>query len=332
MRSWQNARFPFREVSAMSEPCLRNFASDFILYKRSLGYSYQSAEWLMEKYVQFAEKNTTAPVPEKEITDDFLSLLSDAPGTLYQAVCLLREFSRYLQIRGYKDAYMIPPKTAFKPPAERPYFFTEKELTAFFEKIDAVQPDRSFKGREIVLPAMFRLLYCCGMRCREIKTLRCENVHTEEGFIDVLQSKGPKSRRLFISRELADYLKEYDERIRLSFPDREYFFPGRKGCCSSQFISGNFRRYWLKAFPNFEMTTRPRAYDLRHHFAWTNLNKWASEGLDLNVMLPYLMRYMGHQTVSETLYYFHFVPEFFPTYKEMTGCLDDMIPEVPYEE
>lgn len=70
----------------------------------------------------------------------------------------------------------------------------------------------------------------------------------------------------------------------------------------------------------------------RHHFAWTNLNRWAAEGLDLNAMLPYLMRYMGHQSVRETLYYFHFVPEFFPTYRKMVEPLEDLIPEVPYEE
>ena len=48
-----------------------------------------------------------------------------------------------------------------------------------------------------------------------------------------------------------------------------------------------------------------------------------------NAMLPYLMRYMGHQSVSETLYYFHFIPEFFPTYKSMSASLEDLLPEVP---
>ena len=50
--------------------------------------------------------------------------------------------------------------------------------------------------------------------------------------------------------------------------------------------------------------------------------------MDINVMIPYLMRYMGHQTVKETLYYFHFVPEFFPTFRELSKPLEDIIPEV----
>ena len=80
------------------------------------------------------------------------------------------------------------------------------------------------------------------------------------------------------------------------------------------------------------MTERPRAYDFRHHFAWTNLNKWAVEGLDVNAMIPYLMRYMGHQSVKETLYYFRFVPEFFHTNKSMSESLEELLPEVTDEE
>lgn len=159
------------------------------------------------------------------------------------------------------------------------------------------------KGRESVLPALFRLLYCCGLRCKEVRTLLCINVHTEDYYIDVIQSKGPKSRRIFISHDLAEYLVHYDARISILFPDREYYFPSGTGSCySSQFISSNFRRFWLEAFPGFEMTTRPRAYDFRHHFAWSNLNRWAAEGMDLNVMLPYFFyAFATIETLSKSM-------------------------------
>jgi len=35
-------------------------------------------------------------------------------------------------------------------------------------------------------------------------------------------------------------------------------------------------------------------------------------------MLPYLMNYMGHRHIKNTLYYFHFVPEFFYFLKSST--------------
>jgi len=312
---------------------LRQLADDFIEYKKSIGYVYNSQQDLLNQYVDYAEKASPDIIyPEKSVTDKYLGSLSGAPGTLYGMTCTLREFSNYLFIHGYEKVYVIPPKTASLPIPEAPYFFTESEISAFFEKLDGVEPHGSFKGREIVLPAIFRLLYCCGLRCKEARTLECCNVHAEEFYIDVLQSKGPKSRRIFIGRELAEYLNEYNARISLLFPERRYYFPHRDSCYGGGMISANFRRFWRKAYPDFPRTTRPRAYDFRHHLAWANLNRWAADGLDINVMLPYLMRYMGHQDVSETLYYFRFVPEFFPTFREMSKSLEDVLPEVPDEE
>ena len=319
----------------MSNQVLRQNISDFIVYKRSLGYLYDAGERVLNHYASFAEKNDyDIHYPQKTITDAFLDSIAGAAGTLYSSVSVLREFSRFLQARGFSGAYMIPPKTVSQSVAEDPYFFMQEEIEAFFEQLDNIEPNKSFKGREYVFPALFRILYCCGLRCKEARTLECSNVHIEELYIDVIQSKGPKSRRIFISEELSDYLAEYDKKISMLFPRRRYFFPYRQGdrCYGTGAVSSNFRRFWKKAYPDFEMTTRPRAYDFRHHFAWANLNRWAKEGLDLNAMLPYLMRYMGHQTVSETLYYFHFVPEFFPTYRDMATSLEEMIPEVPDEK
>lgn len=316
----------------MNEASLRQHADNFITYKRSLGYVYNGQAGLLNNYVTFAERfPSVVNIPTKEVTDNYISSISSSTAMLYGTVSVLREFSRYLQVRGF-NAYIIPPKMVRQPVAEDPYFFMQEEIEAFFCKLDEIEPHKSFKGRELVFPALFRLLYCCGLRCKEARTLERSNVHTKELYIDIIQSKGPKSRRIFISSELAEYLDKYDRKISIMFPERKYYFPHGQKCYTSSAVSSNFRRFWIRAFPDFELKSRPRAYDFRHHFAWTNLNRWASEGLDLNAMLPYLMRYMGHQSVRETLYYFHFVPEFFPTYRNMAEPLEDMIPEVPYEE
>lgn len=316
----------------MTERSLRQHADDFVAYKKNLGYVYDGQAWYLNNYVSFVERrSSTISIPTKEVTDEYMEAISSSNATLYGTVSVLREFSRYLRARGF-EAYVIPPKTISHPVAENPYFFMPEEVEAFFDELDKIEPHKSFKGREFVFPALFRLLYCCGLRCKEARTLEYANVHTEEHYIDIMQSKGPKSRRIFISDELADYLDRYDMRIRILFPDRKYYFPHGEKCYESCAVSANFRRFWMKAFPDFELKNRPRAYDFRHHFAWTNLNRWAAEGLDLNAMLPYLMRYMGHQSIRETLYYFHFVPEFFPAYKRMAEPLEDLIPEVPYEE
>ena len=175
------------------------------------------------------------------------------------------EFGRYMQKYGFKDAYIIPQKSAVQAKADPPYFFTHEEIETFFKTLDKIELFTCFRGRELVFPALFRLLYCCGLRCKEARTLLCHNVNLSECYLDIIQSKGPKSRRLFISQELAKYLIEYDTKINIVFPKREYFFPHRDGCYASAAISNNFKRFWKNAYPNFVITTRPRAYDFRHN-------------------------------------------------------------------
>ena len=309
---------------------IRQNAEEFLVYKHGLGYMYETQEYYLWNFISYMEK--VAPdtnYPTKQAVDSYLQSMDNSSSNLYATVAVLREFALYLQKRGFDRVYVVPPKVASQSVPDPPYFFTEDEISLFFSKLDEIKPHLSYKGRELVFPALFRLLHCCGLRPKEARTLECVNVHLSELFIDVLQSKGPKSRRIFISQELSDYLEDYNKRISLLFPERKHFFPTRDdkpyGSCS---ISGNFRRFWWEAFPDFPKGNRPRAYDFRHHFAWSNINRWAAEGMDINVMIPYLMRYMGHQTVKETLYYFHFVPEFFPTFRELSKPLEDIIPEV----
>lgn len=312
---------------------LRDLATAFVLYKQSLGYIYNTQERYLLKYISFSEdRYPEHQVPCKDAVNELLANISVSKGNLYGIVCALREFSRYLILRGYLDAYMIPAKTTSQPEAEPPYFFTEAEIVEFFNALDNVQLHSSFKGRELVLPAMFRLIYCCGLRCKEICFLQCNSVNLANLYLDIKESKGPKSRRIFITEELADYLNIYDSAISKVFFERTYFFPCVKGHYNTSVISNNFKRFWHSAFPDFPKEIHPRAYDFRHHFAWANLNRWAAEGLDINAMIPYLMRYMGHKSIKETLYYFHFVPEFFPTYNSITEKREDILPEVPYEE
>ena len=313
---------------------LRSLAESFILYKRGIGYIYTTQEYYLMDYVIHAE--SIAPeirLPDKDTIANYLGAFSNLPGSLHNATAVLREFCKYLVQHGFKDTYVIPPKNNPKLDPAPPYFFTKAEIQHFFKACDTIEKHLSYPGREFVFPALFRLLYCCGLRCKEARTLLNENVHLNDCFLDVIQSKGPKSRRIHISTEFSAYLKEYDALISCLFPKRKYFFPHKENTCYKGLaISKNFRRFWMKAFPCFKRTSHPRAYDLRHHFVWANLNRWAMEGLDVNVMLPYLARYMGHQNISSTLYYFRFVPDFFPVFADMSRPSEAILPEVPHEE
>lgn len=189
------------------------------------------------------------------------------------------------------------------------------------------------KGRPYVLPALYRFLYCCGVRCGEARNLKCEDVHLDEGYVDILQSKAHSERRLFLSDELILYFRNYDCAINKCFPERKYFFPGGRGdICSSNAVTTNFRNIQIAAGLKRDGNVKSRAHDFRHHFACANIMKWSIEVKDIHAMLPYLMRYMGHSKIESTYYYIHLIPDFFPQYSLLVSSTEEFIPEVEHYE
>ncbi len=234
----------------MYNESLLELIDQFVSYKRANGYQYQTGAYYLKRYARFVME--TAPgtaALNKESVEGFLGQLQDTPGSLYNAAAFLREFGRYLAARGIK-AYLIPSGRLHLPTPVQPYFFTEEEIVAFFRECDRVE-DSHLKGRNLVLPAIFRLLYCCGLRCKEARTLARKNVHLDEGYLDIIQSKGPKSRRVYISRELAEYLTVMtagsaicSRTARLSSRTRETIHTAPAGCSRTSCVSGMplFRR------------------------------------------------------------------------------------------
>ena len=314
----------------MHSESLPELINRFVSYKRANGYQYQTGAYYLKKYAGFVME--TAPdttVPDKATVERFLETFQDTPGSLYNAAAFLREFSRYLSARGIR-AYLIPSGRLHLPTPVQPYFFTEQEILAFFRECDRTVEAPRLKGRNLVLPAIFRLIYCCGLRCKEARMLARENAHLDEGFLDILQSKGPKGRRIHISGELVEYLVTYDRRISRLFPERVTFFPNREDHpYSASWLEENFLRFWYAAFPEKKgsgISIRP--YDFRHHFVYANMNRWLREGKDVNAMLPYLMRYMGHSDVKNTLYYLHLVPDIYGGLLDRSRHSEKLIPEV----
>jgi integrase len=318
----------------MNEMKFKELCDMFLKYKISLGYSYTTGGYDLRRLIAYTDGHyPDATGLSKDIVKGFLEERS-AHEQLESVASTLREFGRYLILNGHTDTYLIPENQYKKKPPKPPYFFTPDEIERFFFECDSFQPSKHYPGRHIIIPAVFRLMYCCGLRSIEIRKLKHSDFNFGNQYFDVLRSKGHIDRRLYLTTELSGYLDDYNRRIAIHYPNREYFFPGKckNGSIGENMISGNFARAWDKAFPGMRKNFSPRAYDFRHHLAYYNINKWVREGNNVDSMTPYLMRYMGHKNIKHTLYYFHFVPGFYNDYKNLIKSLENLIPEVDYEE
>jgi integrase len=231
------------------------------------------------------------------------------------------------------DAYLIPTGIPGKQIRYVPHIYTDQELQAFFGEIDrcAVSP-YSPPARHLIIPVLFRLLYCCGLRSSEARLLKVEDVDLETGQLIIRQSKGNKDRKVMLSEELLALCRIYHAKVSRIFHGRAAFFPNQWGKhYNGQMIDYWFHLFWDKTGIANISGNPPRVHDFRHSFAVKRLNLWVQEGKDLNAYLPYLSMYLGHAHLTETDYYLHFVPEFFPLFKEKTLTKgSNLIPEANY--
>jgi len=310
-----------------------SYISVLVAAKRASGYTYETAEYYLHKFDNYCSFHVKSKAFSRDLIFGWAKVRDgEEPGTHRTRISPIRELGKYMQLLGVSDAFVLPSGIHSKIKRYVPHFFTSQEITTFFAACDNLKAHAGMHARHLVLPVFFRLLYCCGLRTCEARTLRVENVDLQHGIIDIIESKGHRSRRIPFSRDLLILFRTYDERVSKIYPDRIYFFPTtRSGCYKGKSIAPIFQKTWKAAGLAPGCGNRPRAYDFRHHFALSNLNRWIAAGVDVNSKLPYLTRYMGHSCMESTDYYLHLVPEFFQLFSEKVKMTESVLPEVDYD-
>lgn len=309
-----------------------SYITEFVATKQAIGYTYESAEYYLHKFDSYCFIHAKSGIFSRDLILGWAKIKErEAPRTHRIRMSSIRELGKYMQLLGVPDVFVLPSALHRKTERYVPHFFTSKEITRFFTACDNLKTHAGMYARHLVIPVYFRLLYCCGLRTGEARTLRASDVDLQQGLIDIIESKGHRSRRVPISQDLLILFRRYDERVSKIYPDRIYFFPTtRSGCYKGKSIAPIFRKIWKAAGLAQGYGNRPRAYDFRHHFALSNLNKWIAADVDINSKLPYLTRYMGHSCMESTDYYLHLVPEFFKTFSEKVRITENVLPEVDY--
>lgn len=238
---------------------------------------------------------------------------------------------RYLNSRGLAELSEIEVPKAV-PVSYIPHTFTQQELRGFFAVCDALAGSaRSRKSRieSMVIPTIFRLLYSSGIRTCEARMLGVGDVDLNTGILNIRDSKGPDQHYVVLHESMLEIMKQYDVAIEKYCPARDYFFPDAKGKpYTAPWLSMKFRNLWDGVSQSYA-----RAYDLRHHYATTNINSWRDAGYDFFDKLTYLGKSMGHRSLESTAYYYSLVPSLADTLSERSeSCFNDIIPEVCDDE
>ena len=284
--------------------------SKYLDWREALGYSRHTDGGMLSKFDRYCSAN--CPDAKKLTRDVVCGWIDSETKSIPNKTTAIRNFSKYMQAHGH-EAYEYPASGQSKEKGQfLPHMFTADELRALFAAVDKIKPSLRHPYLPIVLPTMFRLIYSCGLRPNEGRELLRDNIDFESGAILIVNTKGKKERTVVMSDDMREWCLGYDEERSVFAGVNPYFFPSEAGgVYSEKVVQQWFKDCWAAANPDVPESRLPgvRVYDLRHVFATAALTRWVESGSNIKAKMAYLQAYMGHESINETLYYVHLLPE-----------------------
>src|SRR6516165_4165321 len=314
------------DFQSVLSPCMEKFLHE----KHACGCAYQEQARILRQLDNFVAQEglTTCELPSSVVRKWLAKKPHESVETQRPRFTLVRQFSRFLLRLGY-SAY-VPDSTlaARNRSTFVPRMLTDEELRKFLQAVDELQPTARSPLRHLIMPEVFRLLYGCGFRVREVLKLRVRDVDLNQGIITVRQGKFRKDRLVPPALSLVNRLRKYAAHFEKRTPDA-IFFPGPSGGpFSLRTVYTLFRKLLLQCgIGHAGRGKGPRIHDYRHLFALHTLRRWYRDGEDLDAKLPLLATYLGHQHLAGTQRYLHLTAEIFPEITtRVNAAFGDVIP------
>lgn len=311
---------------------------DYISVHRNAGFEFDNPAYWLYRFDQYCfEHDVCEAVLTKSLYDKWsIKHDTETKTTQNNRLQALRGFSVYLNTLG-NQSYV--PCNLPKREKTVPYLMTDNDIREFFEQVDLYKTAstvKAFDRMSYEYKILFRLIYCCGLRNNEACTLKIQHVDLTNGSFILHHTKGNKERLVYMSDDLRILCSEYLQWLKkeLNGVDTEWFFPGKTPTnhIPKTSVDRKFNEFWNNTIASTTTDKKPTVHCLRHAFVIKRINLWMENDISLQVMMPYLSNYLGHNGPIETYYYYHQIEDVFKTVraKDKTSAL--VIPEVQYEE
>ena len=93
-------------------------------------------------------------------------------------------------------------------------------------------------------------------------------------------------------------------------------------------VSDRFTKFWNMTEFKGKIALKPCVHSLRHTMITRRINLWVKQGINFEQMMPYLCKFLGHKTFSDTYYYFHYIEDSARIIREKDSTISKVIPEV----
>jgi len=199
---------------------------EYIAFKKNMGFYGGSRTWYLKRFDAYCAEHGRA-VFDRGTVEGWVSAQLATSGPYRSWMSYIRDFGRWLNVHGRKDAYVLSDqwKAPFVP--ARPYLLTSHEIELFFGAAARLGAQSPWRWQAV---GFFTLMHSCGIRTGEARALLVEHVDLPGRHVQVVLSKGNRSRRLPLTGEVAEVLAVCEQASGKKFgTSRRTFFVSSTG-------------------------------------------------------------------------------------------------------
>lgn len=298
-------------------------------------YQVQSSLRDLDKYLEandFALKILSA-----ETISSWLKTRNVSTKTKIKNLSHMRGFTKYLISLKIEASY--PESQKFQNDYI-PYVFSDVEIDRIIEAADNFEAREKFTRTSLIFPVLLRVLYGCGLRLGEGRSLRWKDVDLENGILTITEAKNLKQRFVPMDNSLTIVLKNYREMTQVDGICSDYLFesglhPGKpfKNNTFYEWFSRVLKAADINYTKQDNRKRGPCPHCLRHCFTLKSFLKSESEGRRFEDTAPFLAAYLGHDSAKETDAYLrsnHSV--YTQSHQRVNAAIGHLFPEVNFFE
>ena len=161
-------------------PMIRNYLES----RRNEGYTSEAYGYYLQELDCLSKELSDTPVVTKELIDawDLLKPYLSARSKIARHNTI-RTFAKF--VHAQDGVSYVPDTSKLKNSSTfSPHIFTVDEIQRLLYAADNLPVRNNASTRHLVIPAVIRLLYCCGFRVSEVLRLRVEDVKNALHILD----------------------------------------------------------------------------------------------------------------------------------------------------
>lgn len=165
----------------------------FIEFKQSMECYEASRIYYLRSFDEYCTAHQARVLDQDTVIGWIEEKLAAQPGSPPSWMSYIRDIGRWMRTHSHPEAYLLSEQWRAGFHRSQPYLLSQSEINGFYTAAEHLTTKTPWQWQGT---AFFGLMHSCGLRTCEVRRLAVDDVDLEGNLLNILWSKGNRSRRI----------------------------------------------------------------------------------------------------------------------------------------